>query len=205
MDEADLESPPDRVWGRIHAELGLTSAVSPNPFDAPSLDDFEELAADDEVDDAPTSRERTRRRPMRAFWALAASFALIAAVGGGVWISVAGGAPTSLATASLDAFPDHPDAIGSAEVDEDRNGSRTLTVTLEGDASTDDYREVWLIRNDGEALVSLGVLEGSKGTFTIPDGLDLSSYDLVDISFEPVDGDPAHSGNSIVRGQLTSA
>ncbi len=204
MDEAELESPPDRVWGRIHAELGLSGAVAANPFDAPAID-VAEAVEDEKPAEVPATRERARRSPMRVFWALAASFALIAAVGGGVWISVAGGAPTSLATASLDAFPDHPDAVGSAEVDEDRDGSRTLTVTLEGDASTDDYREVWLIRNDGEALISLGVLEGSTGTFPIPPGVDLSSYDLVDISFEPVDGDPAHSGNSIVRGQLTSA
>lgn len=212
MDEAELDTPPGRVWARIHQEIGLSNAVAGNPFDSPllMLDDEPIEDADDSVDlEAPvaglSSRARVRRSPMRAVWALAASFAVVAAVGAGIAVAVAGGAPTSLATASLDAFPDHPDAVGSAEVDEDRDGARTLTVTLEGDASTDEYREVWLIRNDGEALISLGVLDGSKGTFPIPPGVDLSSYDLVDISFEPVDGDPAHSGNSIVRGQLTSA
>ena len=35
------------------------------------------------------------------------------------------------------------------------------------------------------------------------DGVDLDEYSIVDISVEPIDGDPAHSGDSIVRGQLT--
>ena len=79
-------------------------------------------------------------------------------------------------------------------------------MTLEGDELADgDYREVWLIREDGQALISLGVLDDASGTFRVPDGVDLDEYRLVDISFEPVDGDPAHSGDSIVRGELDFA
>ena len=58
---------------------------------------------------------------------------------------------------------------------------------------------------DGQALISLGVLDDSSGTFRVPDSVDLDEYRLVDISFEPVDGDPAHSGDSIVRGELDFA
>jgi hypothetical protein len=36
----------------------------------------------------------------------------------------------------------------------------------------------------------------------VPAGIDTGEYDLVDISEEPYDGDPTHSGDSIVRGQL---
>ena len=97
-------------------------------------------------------------------------------------------------------------SVGQAEVDDDGDGRRTLTVTLEGDELADgDYREVWLIREDGQALISLGVLDDASGTFRVPDGVDLDEYRLVDISFEPVDGDPAHSGDSIVRGELDFA
>ena len=138
-------------------------------------------------------------------WALAASIALVLVVGAGVWIGFGRLAPTPIATAALEAFPSHPEAVGTAEVEEARDGTRTLIVTLEGEAQADDYREVWLIRNDGAALISVGVLEGTSGSFPIPDGVDLSEYDLVDISFEPIDGDPAHSGDSIVRGQLEFA
>ena len=60
----------------------------------------------------------------------------------------------------------------------------------------------WYITADASALVSLGILEGSEGVFDVPDDVDLADYVLVDISQEPEDGDPAHSGDSIVRGEL---
>ena len=63
-------------------------------------------------------------------------------------------------------------------------------------------REVWLIKADASGLISIGFLDGDTGTFTIPDGVNLSEYPLVDVSAEPADGNPAHSGNSIVRGEL---
>jgi hypothetical protein len=198
----------------------MTDAASPPPDEpaadstafesgAPGEADSEERAAPGGEADAPDSaasrRSRRPHRRTRTIWVLAASVALIVAAGAGLWAGLANLAPTSIATASLDAFPDHPQAVGSAEVDEARDGTRTLTVTLEGAADPDAYREVWLIRNDGAALISLGVLDDETGRFAIPPGVDLGEYDLVDISFEPVDGDPAHSGDSIVRGQLSFA
>jgi len=38
--------------------------------------------------------------------------------------------------------------------------------------------------------------------FPLPDDLDLAAYPVVDISEEPFDGNPGHSGDSIVRGVL---
>ena len=48
----------------------------------------------------------------------------------------------------------------------------------------------------------LGILSGAEGVFDIPDSLDIGEYPVVDVSDEPYDGDPAHSGDSIVRGRL---
>ena len=64
-----------------------------------------------------------------------------------------------------------------------------------------DVREVWLIRSDASGLAGLG-LYGSSGRFAVPEGIDLDEFTLVDVSAEPVDGNPAHSGDSIVRGEL---
>jgi len=64
---------------------------------------------------------------------------------------------------------------------------------------------VLLAGSDASELISLGILSGTSGTFTIPDGLDLGTFDLVDVSEEPFDGDPQHSGDSIVRGSLSGA
>lgn len=202
--ESALEAPPPAVWVRITQELGLgepAAAPSPEPVDEP-VDQTQE--ASDAPATAPSDRPR-ERRGARRLWVLAASIVLIAVVGAGAWALVQRLAPVSIAQASLAAFPDHPDAEGSAEIEEARDGSRTLTVTLDAGTSSDAYREVWLIRNDAGALISLGVLVGEEGSFPIPEGVDLAEYSLVDVSVEPIDGDPAHSGDSIVRGELTFA
>jgi hypothetical protein len=34
--------------------------------------------------------------------------------------------------------------------------------------------------------------------------VNISTYPVVDVSIEPADGNPAHSGNSVVRGRLAS-
>ncbi|MCP2636442.1 anti-sigma factor [Microbacterium sp. HD4P20] len=214
IDEAALESPSARVWDRIHQDLALGADVAADPLAPVGADEpagapgtpvqHVSVAHEEAGSTDPVARARQPR--MRSIWVLAASLALIAVVGVGVWAGISASlAPTVVAAASLDAFPSHPRAEGTAEVDLSRDGSRTLSVTLEGASEADAYREVWLIRNDGAALISLGLLEGRSGTFPIPDGVDLEEYDLVDISFEPLDGDPAHSGDSIVRGQLQSA
>lgn len=61
--------------------------------------------------------------------------------------------------------------------------------------------EVWLLGEQGR-MVSLGFLRGGSGTFVVPSTVDLAEYKTVDISNEPVDGNPVHSTNSIVRGSF---
>lgn len=194
VDDSGLEAPPDRVWARVSEELGLSAptVAEAGPDAAPAAP----------VAPEPTPATQPRRRT-RSLWVLAASLVLLAGVGVGAWVVASVLTPTVVAAATLDPFPDHPDASGAADVEVARDGARTLTVTLDGDDADDGYREVWLIRNDAAALISLGVLDGSQGSFVIPDGVDLEEYSIVDISVEPVDGDPAHSGDSIVRGQLS--
>jgi hypothetical protein len=66
------------------------------------------------------------------------------------------------------------------------------------------YQEVWLIAPDLSRLVSLGVMNSDSGTFEVPAGLQLADFPVVDVSDEPLDGNPAHSTVSIVRGTLNS-
>ena len=75
----------------------------------------------------------------------------------------------------------------------------TLTPDTKG------FYEVWLLDEDAKRLVSIGLLDLSQGTtarFPIPDDIDLATYPVVDVSVEPADGNPAHSGDSVVRGTL---
>ena len=112
-----------------------------------------------------------------------------------------------LAEAELDPLPEWAGSTGDARVEEAKGGGRDLVVTTSGGARAGGYREVWLISRDLisrdlTALVSLGVLEGNTGTFAIPAGVDLADYPIVDVSQEPLDGNPAHSGDSILRGTV---
>ncbi|MET0828573.1 MAG: anti-sigma factor [Microbacterium sp.] len=191
MDVGELEVPPEAVWARIAEELSLGAvsteqapAVSERPTDAP--------------DAAPARRSVALR-----IWALAASLVLVAGVGLGAWAFSQRASLTEIAEATLAPFPDHPTAAGTAIVEERPDGSFEVRVELSADAAPDTFREVWLITADASALVSLGVLEGTAQTFAVPADVDLRDYVLVDVSQEPVDGDPNHSGDSIVRGELT--
>ena len=94
-------------------------------------------------------------------------------------------------------------ASGKALVEKLPNGTRQLVVQL-SDGPISGFREVWVISPDLSKLVSLGVLDGEPGVFAIPEGLDLAQYPIVDVSNEPFDGNPAHSSDSIARGELAA-
>ena len=143
------------------------------------------------------------RRPRAGRW-IAAAAAVGLVVGGGAtwWIANQPDAVTVIATAALEPLPGW-DASGSAVVETLSDGSRVLVVDLEqSESSEDGFREVWLLKPDVSGLVSLGTLAGSSGRFDLPAGLDLDQFSVVDVSEELFDGDPAHSGDSIVRGPL---
>jgi len=197
FDVGDLEAPPESVWNRIADELAL-GTMEPEPEPEPEP---EQAAASPAV--AVVDAAAPRRRVLTRIWALAASFVLVAGVGLGVWAVTQRVSLTEIAEATLAPFPDHPSAEGTAIVEERPDGTFVVRVELSADAAPDTFREVWLITADASALVSLGVLDGTEKTFAIPAGVDLNDYVLVDVSQEPVDGDPNHSGDSIVRGELT--
>ncbi|WP_313355266.1 anti-sigma factor [Microbacterium sp.] len=196
VDGAELETPPQRVWAAIAAEVGVASAAEGDDADA------DELAAPAGRTETDRGGHRPRRPRRRAVFALAAAIVLIAGIGLTAWGAARTSAPTVLADATLSAFPTHAGASGSADLERARDGALSLVVTTTIPPAAAGYREVWLIRGDGGALISLGVLDGSSGTFAVPADIDFGEYRLVDISAEPADGDPAHSGDSIVRGEL---
>jgi anti-sigma-K factor RskA len=63
------------------------------------------------------------------------------------------------------------------------------------------YVEVWLIDRQVQGMVSLGPYHGD-GDYVIPTGVDPAKFPVVDVSIEPTDGVPTHSGVSIVRGVI---
>lgn len=198
-----LVAPPDAVWARVKAELGLDVPLDA-PLDAPpttgELVALRRSRADRPraTDDAPEDR-RSRRTPWLA--AAAAAGLVVGAAGGTWWAGRDGDPATIVAQATLDPLPGW-EATGQAYVQESADGERRLVVSLAAEVDDGGFREVWLIDRDVERLVSLGVLEGSSGEFTLPAGIDLDDFAVVDVSEESFDGDPAHSGDSIIRGVL---
>jgi hypothetical protein len=51
-------------------------------------------------------------------------------------------------------------------------------------------------------MVSLGPVR-SDGRYEIPAAVDVSAFPIVDVSIEPADGVPTHSGRSVLRGTLS--
>lgn len=179
-----LESPSATVWEKISAEL-----------------------ADDDV--APTVSSVPDRRGRWSTQLLAAASLIGVVAGAALGLGVANMVSDDTATpneqvvaaTSLAALPDH-DGSGRAEI-VDTKGGKELVVDVSDLTVGEGFYEVWLIDPDTGAMVGLGALAGEAGRFAIPAGLDLSEYRVVDVSIEPFDGDPIHSTDSVVRGEIS--
>ena len=71
-------------------------------------------------------------------------------------------------------------------------------------SGTHDYYEAWLADDRGR-MVSMGSFRvGVDGRVDahMPVAVDVGRYQLVDVSLEPDDGDPAHSRRSVLRARL---
>ena len=190
--------PPPRVWEAIAAATGVNTSLTNDPAVAPAP----------AVPAAPAPREapggtvvpfRSRRRPVL----LAAAAVLAGAVVGAGAVAAlqsTGDDGEAVATVALDLLPD---ASGSADVVVRDDGSRVLEIDLDAPALEDDsYYEVWVIDRSVSGMYPLGAVEPGKQTVELPDGIDLAEYPLLDVSVEPLDGDPTHSGVSVARGDL---
>ena len=93
--------------------------------------------------------------------------------------------------------------VGDARLLDD-SGELLLEVDLPALPAAPDgvVYEVWLIDPDTSELQTLGPDRRSEQRLVVPAGIDPAQFALVDVSREPVDGEPAHSGDSIVRGLL---
>ena len=194
--------PPPRVWDAIAAATGVgavpqastTPAVSPAAAAPP-------LPADTGQRDRTVVPFRSRRRPVL----LAAAAVLTGAVVGAGAVAVVqstGSDGEAIATVALDPLPD-ADASGSADVVVRDDGSRVLEIELDAPALEDSsYYEVWVIDRSVSGMYPLGAVKPGTQTVELPDGIDLDEYPLLDVSVEPLDGDPTHSGVSVARGNL---
>ena len=213
----ELVAPAPHVWDRVAAELqlgagGRVGAGEPEPptsapgssasAPAPVSSAGGGVVGTDSSEQGADVVPLTRRRTPWAWVAGAAAAGLVIGGAGVGWVASRDDDRAEVvASAALEPLPGW-DAEGTARVEVQRDGERVLVVDVADGHADDGFREVWLLRPDVSGLVSLGTLTGDSGRFDLPPGLDLDDFSVVDVSLEPFDGDPAHSGDSIVRGPL---
>jgi len=226
----ELEKPGSQNWTAIHQALGLSPALATDPLNQHSVPRGappERSAIDPATAQAPLNhgsktasapapiRPSAKNRAARpGLWMMAAAAGIILGTAAG-WVaagvightgtpspSSTQTAPASivLAQTSLSPLPAHTGS-GDARVEQLPDGTRQLMIRLSNDHIT-GFRGVWVGSADLTKMVSLGVLANESGNFTIPAGIDLAQYPIVDISNQPYNGDPAHSADSIARGKL---
>ena len=178
----------DEVLHRAHADWDVVDDEPPSARRPPASAERDQAppsTAPDEVVRAPT--------PPRRRWAALTAAGVAAAVA--LVVVLPTGSDPLEAAVPLDALAE--DAEGRALLDGD-------TVLLDVDLPPlhdGAFYEVWLLDQDAETLVSLGALR-SGGTLALPPDADLRATPLLDVSVEEADGDPSHSGRSVLRGEL---
>ena len=193
LDDADLqlEAPPGSVWEAIATEVGTTGRPDEQPVEAVT---------------APP----TRRVPGAAkILGIAAAVALLAVAALSLPILEQRAPSAPLVVAVPEPKPDV--AVAVADLEALEPGVQGTTARLLDDATMvvrpdlaaqqSGYYEVWLLDASAAQLISLGPLR-EDGRYAIPQGVSIEDFPVVDISVEATDGNPAHSGRSVLRGTL---
>ncbi|MDG1875183.1 MAG: ZIP family metal transporter [Mariniblastus sp.] len=92
-------------------------------------------------------------------------------------------------------------ATGKVELRK-RNGKYSFELDL-GSLPTlsDASLELWISDLEAKSMYSLGRI-GSNRLFELPEGVEPSEFPVVEISAEPLDGNPTYNGQSVLSGRL---
>jgi hypothetical protein len=217
--DAELVAPPESVWDAIAAEVDAEEddGAAESPGGGPDAPGGEagrhpgSPGAPGPAETAPSGAYGTvtpldGRRPRRGALRWLAVAAVLVVLGGlGAVVLARGGAQGSLvAEVALDDLvgpggPSRRPATAEVRRVEDR---LELMVTMDLEPPpAGHYYELWVIDRTVTRLISLGPVR-PDGVYTLPGGLALGEFPVVDVSLEPFDGDTTHSGDSILRGVL---
>jgi hypothetical protein len=216
-EDFELDEPPAALWDRIATAVSDTDeaagSTGPPPLTLTAVpDQADQIATTIPSPDpghteigprrSPARVSRPARRWMPTLAAAAALTAVLFVAAGIVRVTHgSSGEVAGRAELTSESLPISNDLVGRAELIElaDR---REIDLDLPGLPDLDDaYYELWLLAPDGSRLQSLGATTG-RGRFLVPAVIDPKQFPVVDISREPPDGNPAHSGDSLVRGVL---
>lgn len=223
-DDVRLETPPIDLWARIEAEAGALTAGGAIDLESTTPPPLREagdtsprpsrIGAARGLDASRTSdpgppmqpRSRTGLYSLSAALAVAAALALVLATGAALIVrSVHADVTVAEAAIANDGLPVPVAGTGTAVLKQ-RGDDQFLELDLpelDGGDPNSIY-EVWMIDTDVVGMISLGNLTttGGETRIDLPDSIDHSAFPVIDISVEPLDGDPTHSGQSVLRGVL---
>lgn len=193
-------TPPPGLFDRITSEIADLEETSPdvviNTAPAPEPEPVIDLTHE-RTRRAPAA-ERQRRRQMFLV-SIAAACVLV------VGFTLFGGGDateTFVAEATNNGLPEAFDGVATATLT--GGDGWTLSLDFSEMLPDDEPVELWAIKPDLSDMVSLGIVEPGTSEFVWPTGFPPTEYSLVDLSIEPNDGNPAHSGRSILQGELRS-
>ena len=200
----------------------IAGQIEPHDFDriAPPAQVWNNIAAEFEVERAgeeALARSAGQAMPRgprtwlsgKQLLSAAAAVVLVAVIAAGLIANINDEPSTiELAAASLtdQGLPVATDETAQARFVCDDDGACVVEVDLSGvpDAGSDADLELWVINGDVTDMHSLG-LGTESGTFAVPEGVTTTDFPIVDISVEPRDGVPEHSGQSVLRGVFESS
>lgn len=216
-----VEAPPLRLSDSIAAAGGSPDLSREAATAAPDRDRGLDLNRDRNRDpDRESRRRRSGDGPFARFFGGSmalrpavgfAALALVFAGGLGVGVLATGdgggsdsGAIAVTQQATLTPVGDlDPQAEGVADFDGDGEKIRLRFSGL-APSTDNDFYEAWMM-DPKKGLISIGTFRvGDDGTgqFDLPAPVPGEEYPVIDISIEPLDGKPAHSQKSVLRGTL---
>lgn len=195
---------------RLRPVVDALSALPDEAWDPPAVGPPPALS--------PEPRDRPIVEPRRPWWALprltplaAAGFAVVTLLAGITlgWLigqgdrTPAPAGPTVVGKVTLNPLTAEPAAHGTATMLADRRleiDAAGLSPNRNGAVYT-----VWLLNRDMtmEPVGSFQVGPDGAAKLTMPMPYDAKRFDFVDISVEPDDGVPTHSGKSVLRAEIT--
>lgn len=193
--DVQWEEPPDGLWERIEAQVRHEDrSETGGPTAEAERSGLARGRSVPRRGGASGRRSAGRLAP----WLLGAAAVVLLVAAVGVLVRERSERDV-VATAALEQLGDA--GRGTAELI-DADGTMQLRLDVEGLDPGDRFVEVWVIDEGVSKLVSLGPLR-DDGVYDLPEGLDARAFPVVDVSYEPFDGNPAHSGDSVLRGTLT--
>lgn len=204
---ADLhfDNPPASLWAGIEARVAAGDPTTSSP-DNPTMSS-PDGTADHAGAQAATVHDLRARRPRRLPFFLGAAAALAAVVGLLAFVQRDDGSGRVTSVDEIALRNDGLEPIGTtssgrATLVRTGEGEFALDVQLDDLPEVDGFLELWIIDTEVKGMYSLGPVTAS-GRYRLPEHVDPSGFPIVDVSVEPTDGQPAHSGKSILRGKLT--